>query len=100
MINLISNIHWLSVIVLTVFLFMIGFAWHQPFLFGKIRKKENFPNSMPKFNAPLLFGGTAIMHFLAIAGLNAVASGTGAENGLMSCLLISVIWIFPVVSGT
>jgi len=99
-INLISNIHWLPVIVLTIVSFMIGFAWHQSFLFGKTWKQENFPNGMPKFNAPLLFGVTAIMHFIAIAGLSAVISGAGTVNGFLSGLLISIIWILPAMSGT
>jgi Protein of unknown function (DUF1761) len=98
--NLIPNIQWIPVIVLTIVSFLIGFAWHQPFLFGKTWKLENFQNNMPKINAPLIFGGTAIMHFLAILSLSAVLSGHGGINGLTTGFLISIVWILPAMSGT
>lgn len=70
--ELISNIHWIAVAVLTLLSFVIGFIWHRPFLFGKSWKKENNPDDKPvKINAPLIFGGTAVLHFLATAGLSA-----------------------------
>lgn len=48
----------------------------------------------------MIFGGTAIMHFLALAGLNAVTAGIGALQGLHMGLLISFIWILPAMTGT
>lgn len=98
--TLISNIHWVPVIVLTVASFIIGFAWHQPFLFGKLWKQENFPHGIPKISAPLIFGGTALMHFLAILGLSAVISGHGGKDGMVTGFLISIVWILPAMSGT
>ena len=99
--NLISNIHWVPVIVLTIFSFLIGFAWHQPFLFGKTWKRENNPNDLPiKINAPLIFGGTAIVHFIAIMSLSAIISGQGAVSGIIIGLLIFVVWILPAMTGT
>lgn len=99
--TLISNIHWIPVITLTVVSFVIGFAWHQPFLFGKAWVHENNPDNKPlKINAPLIFGGTAIMHFLALAGLSAVVSGYGAQSGAVYGFLISLVWVFPAMSGT
>ena len=98
--SLISNIQWIPVIVLTIVSFLIGFAWHQPFLFGKIWKLENFQNDMPKINPPLIFGGTAVMHFLAILSLSAVISGHGGINGIVTGFLISIVWILPAMSGT
>lgn len=101
MINLISNVHWFPVLILTIASFVIGVLWHQPFLFGKTWKHENNPNNIQiKINAPLIFGGTAIMHFLAMTGLSAVLSGSGAINGLKAGFLISIIWILPAMSGT
>ena len=91
--SLMSNIHWLPVIVMTVLSFVLGFAWHQPFLFGKTWKKENKYDEDQKINAPLIFGGTAVMHFLALAGLNSV-------HGLHMGLLISFLWILPAMAGT
>jgi hypothetical protein len=99
--DLISDINWLAVMVLTIFSFVIGTLWHQPFLFGKTWKQENYPNSTPiKVNAPLVFGGTALMHFLAISALSAVTSGLGGTNGLITGFLISLVWILPAMSGT
>jgi hypothetical protein len=98
---LISTIHWIPVIVMTLFSFVLGFIWHSPFLFGKTWKKENNPeNEKNKINAPLIFGGTAVMHFLTISGLSAVVSGLGGLIGLEIGLLISIVWILPVMSGT
>lgn len=97
---LFENIHWLPVVVLLIFSFAIGFAWHQPFLFGKTWTEKNFPNGLPKFNAPQIFGLTAVMHFIAIAGLSAIVSGSGAFYGLIVGFLISIIWILPAMTGT
>jgi len=41
--NLISNIHWIPVIVMTFFSFALGSVWHQKFLFGKTWTEENKP---------------------------------------------------------
>lgn len=98
--SLMANIHWLPVIVMTVLSFAVGFAWHQPFLFGNAWKQESRYDDKKKINAPLIFGGTAVMHLLALSGLNAVTAGTGAWNGLHMGLLISFIWILPALAGT
>ncbi len=98
--SLLANIHWIPVLVLTVLSFALGFAWHQPFLFGKAWKAENFPNGLPQFNGALIFGGTAVMHLLALAGLSAVVSGQGAMSGLLTGLLIGVLWVLPAMAGT
>lgn len=97
---LISNIQWIPVILLTILSFVLGFIWHQPFLFGNIWKKENFGNNFPKFNAAKIFGFTAVMHFLALSALSAVLSHTGAMNGLINGLLICAIWVLPAMGGT
>ena len=99
--NLISNIQWIPVIVLTLFSFVLGFSWHQPFLFGKTWKKENNPDDVQlKINAPLIFGGTAAVHLMAMAGLSAVISGQGGLKGLLYGFLISVFWVLPSMTGT
>jgi hypothetical protein len=86
---------------MTIFSFVLGAIWHQPFLFGKIWNQENYPgNIKPKINAPLIFGGTAIMHLLAISALSAVVSGMGGMDGLLTGLLIALVWILPAMSGT
>lgn len=101
LIESIANIHWLPVIVLTVLSFVIGFAWHQPFLFGKTWKKENNPTNAPvKINAPLIFGGTAVLHLVAMAALSAVSAGMGAVAGFTNGLFISLVWVLPAMGGT
>lgn len=74
---LFSNIHWLPVAVVTVFSVVIRFAWHQKFLFGTTWTEENKPTLEKKMIIPLVFGGTAVMHFIAFAGLGAVVSNMG-----------------------
>lgn len=99
--DLISNIHWLPVIVMTMFSFMLGAIWHQPFLFGKIWQAENkLDNDKSKMNIPLIFGGTAVLHFLTLAALSAVVAGLGGMHGLLTGLLISLVWIFPAMGST
>jgi hypothetical protein len=98
--ELISNIHWLPVVVMTVFSFLIGFTWHSTGLFGKTWKAENPQREGKKVNAPLVFGGTAIVHFIALAALSAVVAGQGAVNGLLAGLLISAVWTFTAMAGT
>jgi len=99
--DIISNIQWIQVFILTIFSFLLGTLWHQPFLFGTIWKKENnAQNINQKINAPLIFGGTAIMHFLSISGLSAFASGKGGTEGLFVGFFISIVWILPAMAGT
>ena len=99
--SFISNIHWLPVIVMTLFSFMLGALWHQPFLFGKAWQAENkLDNDKSKLSIPLIFGGTAILHFMAMAALSVVVSGKGGMNGLLSGLLISLLWILPAMGST
>jgi NADH:ubiquinone oxidoreductase subunit 5 (subunit L)/multisubunit Na+/H+ antiporter MnhA subunit len=99
--DLFSRIHWLPVIVMTLFSFVLGMLWHQPFLFGKTWAKENnTANVQKKVNLPLTFGGTALMHFVAIASLSAVVSRTGLISGLLIGLFISLVWVLPAMSGT
>ncbi|MHB9055655.1 MAG: DUF1761 domain-containing protein [Paludibacteraceae bacterium] len=99
--SLISNIHWIPVIVMTVFSFVVGLLWHSKFLFGKPWKEENYPNNMPvEINAPLVFGGTGVVHFIIFSALSAIVSGLGAMNGLIGGLLISLVWVFPALAGT
>ncbi len=99
--GLLSNVHWFAVIVMTVFSFALGAFWHTPFMFGKIWTKENFPTGMEqKVNVPLIFGGTAIFHLVALISLSAIVSGRGLMNGLLTGLLISIVWIIPTFGGT
>ncbi len=96
-----SNIQWFPVVVMTLFSFILGMLWHRPFLFGRLWVKENYPHSSPReVNALLVFGGTALAHFVALAALSAQVSGNGGLNGFQGGLLIAVLWILPVLAGT
>jgi hypothetical protein len=97
----VSRIHWASVIVATVGSFVLGFLWHQPFLFGKHWAEENKENhSRRKQNLALTFGGTAVAHLLAFAVFSAVVSGTSAGQGLAVGLALSLAWVLPAMAGT
>jgi len=98
--NLLSNIHWIPVIVMTIFSFALGAVWHQKFMFGKTWTDENKSTLDRKANYPLIFGGTALMHFLALAGLSAVVAGMNWQDGLHSGLLVSVVWVLPSMAAT
>ncbi len=95
-----SNIHWLPVVVMTILSFSLGFAWHQKFLFGKTWTEENKENLARKANYPLIFGGTAIMHFLALAGLSAMVSNLGWHDGLHAGVLVWLVWVLPPMTAT
>lgn len=97
----ISNIHWMPVIIMTLFSFMLGALWHQPFLFGKTWLAENkLSDPKSQLNIPLIFGGTAVLHFLALAALSAVVSGLGGLNGFLFGLIISLVWIASSLGST
>jgi hypothetical protein len=98
--SLILNIHWIPVAVMTIVSFALGAAWHQKFLFGKTWSVENKPTLKKKMNIPLIFGGTAVMHFLALAGLSALVANQGWQNGLHIGLLVSVVWVLPAMTAT
>ncbi len=98
---LVSRIHWVSVIVATLGSFVLGFVWHQPFLFGAHWTAENEANHLRrKQNVPLIFGGTALAHLVAFAALGAVVSGTSAVQGLTVGLAVSLVWVLPAMAGT
>ncbi|MGE5395201.1 MAG: DUF1761 domain-containing protein [Candidatus Saccharibacteria bacterium] len=99
--GLISNIHWLPVIVMTLFSFILGALWHQHFLFGKTWLAENkLTDPKSQLNIPLIFGGTAVLHFLALAALSAVVSEQGGANGFIVGLLIALVWISSSLGST
>ena len=98
--NLFSNINWIGVVVMTIVSFMLGALWHSKLLFGKTWKKENKYGDKVNVNAPLIFGGTALMHFVLLAGISAQVSGHGAVEGLLIALTISIVFVLPAMAGT
>ncbi len=98
---LVSRIHWVPVLVATLGSFVLGFLWHQPFSFGKHWTEENRENhARRKQKLALTFGGTALVHFVALAALSALVSGTSAAQGLSVGLVVSLLFVLPAMSGT
>jgi len=98
--NLISSIHWIPVVIMTIVSFALGAMWHQKFLFGKTWATENKPNLDRKMNIPLIFGGTAVMHSLALAGLSALVSGHGWHDGVHAGALVWFVFVLPPMTAT
>ena len=98
--SLIPNIHWIPVIVMTIVSFALGAVWHQKLLFGKTWTDENEPTLQNKMNIPLVFGLTAVMHFLALAALSAIVSNAGWQDGLHAGILIWFVWVLPPMTAT
>lgn len=97
----ISRVHWVGVVTSTLGSFVLGFLWHQPFLFGKRWAEENRDSrARRKQDLPLTFGGTAVAHLLAFAALSSVVSGTSALLGLAAGLTVAVAWVVPAMAGT
>ena len=64
LLTLISNIHWIPVLIMTIISFGLGAFWHHHYLFGKLWKIENKPTLDKKRNIPLVFAGTAVISML------------------------------------
>lgn len=95
------HIYRTPVIVVTASSFALGALWHSRFLFGKAWEKEINPAGAKRaINAPLVFGGSAVLHLLAVAALSAVVSGHGMAAGLLTGLTISIVWVLPAIGST
>lgn len=96
-----SHVHWIAVLAVTVGSFALGFAWHQPFLFGKRWAEENRESHARRPQSiPLTFGGTAVAHLVAFTALAVFVSGTSAANGLELGLAVAATWVLPAMAGT
>lgn len=92
--TVLSTVHWLPVIGVTVLSFVIGAIWHLPFLFGRVWAKETNPDGAGrKVNRLLVFGFSGILLLIAFTNLSLVVAGTGAFSGLLTSLQISVVWV-------
>jgi hypothetical protein len=76
--QLLSNIHWIPVIVVSAVSIILSAAWHIP-AFLKLLWQEgiNPTSAEPPVNIPLVLGVAAILYFINIAGLGAVVAGQG-----------------------
>lgn len=97
-----TAINWLSVIVVTLLSFPLGSAWHSK-LFGKAWKEDARPvfDGSKKINFIKLFGFSAVMHFMAIAGLDLVIGIQSTWiSGLLTGAAVSVFWVFTTFAVT
>ena len=97
-----SNINWLAVLVVTVISFPLGSFWHS-----KMFRKAWNDDAKPKFDASkkinfvTLFGFSAISHFVMCAGLDLlIGAGSTWLSGLISGLVVSVIWVSTAMAVT
>ncbi len=91
-----TDINWLSVIVVTILSFPLGALWHSKKLFGKAWTEDARPvfDSSKKGSSLKLFGPSAVLHFIAVTGLDMVIGpGATAVSGLLTGLFISILWV-------
>lgn len=99
----ISDINWLSVLVVTILSFPFGALWHSSLLFGKAWKKDTkFQfNMSKKSNFVNLFVSAAVLHFITLAGLDmAVGLNATAGSGFHTGLALSFLFILPAIAAT
>jgi len=99
-----SNIQWGWVLFLTFFSFILGAFWHQRFhILGRIWSHENYPQGFPEkrsMNLRLMFGSSALGHFILLTTLSAIVSRHGNSLGLTIGLGISVVFVLATMAPT
>jgi hypothetical protein len=91
-----AQINWLSVIVSALAAFAVGGLWYSPVLFGNVWQKliKVSQEEMKNANIPLIFGSTFILNIVGAIALDLfIGPQASVSIGLMSGLLISVVWI-------
>lgn len=96
-----TQINWLSVVVVTIISFPLGSLWHSKLLFGKPWKEDVHFDPGKKINFAGLFGLSAIMHFIAVAGLDLIIGpGSSWLEGLHTGFIVSILWAFTSMTVT
>ncbi len=98
-----NEINWLSVIVVTVLSFPLGALWHTQKLFGKAWMEDNqlTKEKARSANPAKIFGGTALLHFVAVAGLDAlIGASSDWMSGLYTGLFVSAFFVLTAIGGT
>jgi len=99
--TILSTVHWLPVIGVTLLSFLIAAIWYLPFLFGRVRSREINPDGAGRrINKPIVFGLSVILLLVAFTNLSLVVSGTGPFSGLLTSLQISIVWITTAIATT
>jgi hypothetical protein len=97
------HVNWISVVLLTVFSFVLGALWHSPLLFGKAWKKEIQikDEEGAKTNYALIFGLSGLLNFIAILALGIfVGPDSTAAAGLLKGLMVGFGWVLPAMGVT
>jgi hypothetical protein len=97
------EINWLSVVVVTIISFSLGALWHHKKLFGKAWNEDAKPvfDASKKSSFITLFGLSALLHFIAIAGLDYfIGADATALSGLFKGLFVSIGFIFTSIAVT
>lgn len=88
-----GQVNWLSVIVTTVVVFILGFIWYSV-LFKKPWGEMNKAAIEAKANPVLVFGLSFIQYFVAVAALDLFIGVHGTiKFGLLKGLFVSIAWI-------
>jgi hypothetical protein len=99
--DILLEVNWLCVIVVTIFSFLLGAIWHSPVLFGKSWAEEIKRDKNQKVNAPLIFGVSAIANFIATLALAVIiGANSTALNGFVYGLVISLVWVSTSIGVT
>ena len=95
-IQLLSEVNWLSVVVVTIISFPLGMLWHSQKVFGKAWTEDGKPKftGWRKSNYIRLFSLTAVFHFIAITGLDVlIGPNATALTGLVIGFFVSLLWV-------
>ena len=101
-ISYISQVNWIPVIISTILSFVLGALWHQPFLFGKAWAMEiSSTHEKSKSHYGMVFGLSAILHFIAAASLSAlIGRQSNAIDGLLTGLIVSIVFVSTTIGVT
>jgi hypothetical protein len=97
------DINWLSVCVVTILAFPLGTFWHSRKIFGKAWAADAKPvfDGTKKVNYIKLFGFSAILHFVAMTGLDLfIGINSSWILGLYSGLGLSAVFVFTTLGVT
>lgn len=98
-----NTINWFAVVVVLIFSFALGAFWHSKILFGKAWSEDSKTpyNSENHGNPAIIFGLSAVLHFIMLVGLAALTRiAPSALEGFMYGLLVSVVFVSTAIGVT
>lgn len=97
--NFYYNINWIAILIVLILSFILGAFWHSSLLFGKTWTNETHTKKI-KTSPVIIFGLSALAHFIAITLLALIIGRVGALKGLIYGFVISVCWITTSMAAT